>query len=116
MYTTCQNCEKFFPRFPRECIEWNLVCRGLAPASIRSRALQTEVELQIQCSQLENLKSTNSSLQKDLVELRQELDNYYNKINEARKDVLGKWSAECDGLRDILKAAAAARNAEHEQS
>ena len=41
----------------------------LSPANIRSRALQTEVELQIQCAQLEKLKSTNSLLQKDVVEL-----------------------------------------------
>ena len=63
----------------------------LAPANIRSRALQTEVELQNQCSQLEKLRGTNSSLQlqKDLVELRQELDNYCNKMKEATKEVLG---------------------------
>ena len=29
MYTTCQNCGNLFPRFSQECIEWNLVCRGL---------------------------------------------------------------------------------------
>ena len=47
----------------------------LAQDNIRSRALQTEMELQNHFSQLEKLNSTNSSLQKDLVELRQELDN-----------------------------------------
>ena len=51
----------------------------LAPANLRSRALQTEVELQNQCLQLKKLKTTNSSLQKDLVELRQELDIYCKK-------------------------------------
>ena len=87
----------------------------LAPATIRSPALQTCVELQNQCLQLEKLKSTNSSLQKDLVELRQELDNYCNKTKEATKEVLGKWSAQCKALRDKLKSAAA-RNAEQGQS
>ena len=57
----------------------------LTPANIRSRALQTEVELQNQCLQLAKLKSTNSSLQKDLVEFRQELDNYCNKTKEATR-------------------------------
>ena len=47
----------------------------LATDNIRSHALQIEVDLQNQCLQLEKLKSTPSSLQKDLVELRQELDN-----------------------------------------
>ena len=84
----------------------------LAPANIPSPALQTCVELQNQCLQLEKLKSTNSSLQKDLVELRQELDKYCNKTKEARKKDLYKWSA---ALRDNLKAALA-RNAEQEQS
>ena len=65
------------------------------------------------CSQFEKLKNTNSSLQKDLVELRQELDNYCNKTKEATNEVLGKWSAECEALRDNLKAA---RSAEQEQS
>ena len=73
----------------------------LAPAKIRSRALQTEVELQSQCLQLEKLKITKSSLQKDLVELRQELDNYCNKTKEATKEFLGKLSTECEALRDI---------------
>ena len=41
----------------------------LAPANIRSRALQNEVELQNQCLQLEKLKSTNSSLQNDDLDL-----------------------------------------------
>ena len=44
--------------------------KRLTPANIRSRALQTEVELQNQCSRLGKLRSDNSSLQKDLVELR----------------------------------------------
>ena len=58
----------------------------LVPAIIRLPALQTEVELQNQCSQLENWKSTNSSFQKNhLVELRQELDKYCNKTKEATK-------------------------------
>ena len=87
----------------------------LAPANIRSRALQTEVELQNQCLQLEKLKSTNSSLQKDLIELRQQLDNYCNKTKEATEVVLGKWSAKCEVLRDNLKAAAA-RNAEQDST
>ena len=55
----------------------------LAPANIWLRALQTEVERQNQCLKFEKLKSTNSSLQKDLVELRQEPDNYCNKTKEA---------------------------------
>ena len=87
----------------------------LAPANIRSRALQTKVELQNQCAQLEKLKSTNSLLQKDLVELRQKLDKHCDKAKEATRKALGKLSAECDALRDNLKAAAA-RNAEQEQS
>ena len=73
------------------------------------------MELQNQCLQLEKLKSTNSSLQKDLVELRQELDNYCNKTKEATKEVVGKWRAKCEALRDNLKAAAA-RNAEQDKS
>ena len=60
----------------------------LVPDNFRSLALQTEVDLQNQCSQLEKLKSFTSSLQKDLVELRQELDNYCNKTKEATKEVL----------------------------
>ena len=44
-----------------------------------------------------------------------ELDNYCNKTKEAREKVLDKWSSECEALRDKLKAAAA-RNAEQEQS
>ena len=87
----------------------------LAPANIRSRALQTEVELQNQCAQLEKLKSTNSLLQKDLVELRQKLDKHCDKAKEATREALGKLSAECEALRDNLKAAAA-RNAGQEQS
>ena len=86
----------------------------LAPANIRSRALQTEVELQNQCAQLEKLKSTNSLLQKDLVELRQKLEKHCDKAKEATREALGKQSAECEALRDNLKAAAA-RNAEQEQ-
>ena len=57
----------------------------LAQANIRSRALQTVVEQQNQCLQLEKLKNINSSLQKDLVERRQELESYCNKIKEATK-------------------------------
>ena len=87
----------------------------LAPANIRSRALQTEVELQNQCAQLEKMKSTNSLLQKDLVELRQKLDKHCDKAKEATKEALGKLSAECEALRDNLKAAAA-RNAKQEHS
>ena len=108
--TTCHNCGNLFPRFPRECTESHLT-----PANIRSRALQTEVELQSQCLQLEKLKSINSALQKDLVELRQELDNHCNKTKEATKEVLGKWSAKCEALRGSFKAAAA-KNAEQEYS
>ena len=51
----------------------------LAPTKIRSRALQTEVELQNQCAQSEKLKSTNSLLQKDLVELQKNLHKYCDK-------------------------------------
>ena len=87
----------------------------LAPANIRSRALQTEVELQNQCTQLEKLKSTNSLLQKGFVELRQKLDKHCDKAKDATREALGKLSAECEALRDNLKAAAA-RNAEKEQS
>ena len=87
----------------------------LAPANIRSRALQTEVELQIQCAQLEKLKSTNSLLQKDLVELRQKLDKHCDKAKEVTREALRKLSAQCEALRDNLKAAAA-RNGEQEQS
>ena len=32
------------------------------------------------------------------------------------KRCIGKWSAECEALRDNLKATAAAKNAEQEQS
>ena len=74
------------------CLSWTRkvsTLEHMAPANIRSRALQTEVELQNQCSQLEKTKSTNSLLQKDLVELRQQLDNYCNKTKEATKEVLG---------------------------
>ena len=87
----------------------------LAPANIRSRALQTEVELQNQCAQLEKLKSTNSLLQKDLVELQQKLDKHCDKAEEATREALGKLSAEYEALRDNLKAAAA-RIAEQEMS
>ena len=79
----------------------------VAPANIRLRALQTEKQLKNQSLQLENLNSTNSSLQKDLVELRQVLDNHCNRTKEATKEVLGEWSAKCEALRDNLKAAAA---------
>ena len=79
----------------------------LAPANIRSRALQTEVELQNQCAQLEKLKSTNSLLQKDLVELRQKLDKHCDEAKEATREALGKLSAECEALRDNLMSAAA---------
>ena len=87
----------------------------LAPANIRSQALQTEVELQNQCAQLKKLKSTNSLLLKDLVELRQKQDKHCDKAKEATREALGKLSAACEALRDNLKAAAA-RNAEQEQS
>ena len=66
-------------------------------------------------SAVRELKSTNSSLRKDIVELRQELDNHCNKTKEATKDVLGKWIAECEALPNNLKAAAA-RKADQEQS
>ena len=84
----------------------------LAPANIRSRALRSEVELQYQCSQLEKLKSTNSLFQKDLVQLRQKLNNQCEKIGEATEEAFGEWSASV--LRDELNAAAT-RNAEEEQ-
>ena len=87
----------------------------LANANIRSRALQTEVELQNQCAQLEKLKSVNSLLQKDLVELRQKLDKLCEKAKETTREALEKLNVECEVLRDNLKAAAA-RNAEQEQS
>ena len=87
----------------------------LAPANIRSRALQTKVELQKQCAQLEKLKNTNSLLQKDLVELQEKLDKHCDNAKEATKEALGKLSAECEALSDNLKAAAA-RNAKQEQS
>ena len=99
---------------------WKIISRKvstielLAPANIWSCALQTEVEMRNQCSQLEKLKSTNS-LQEDLVELRQELDNHCNRTKDATKEVLDKWSDEFEALPDNLKAAAA-RNAEQEQS
>ena len=73
------------------------------------------MELQNQCLQLEKFKSTKPSLRKELVELRQEPDSYWNKTKEATKEVLVKWSAECEAWRDDLKAAAA-RNAKQEQS
>ena len=91
---------------------WNVsTLEFLAPANIRSQALQTEVELQNQCAQLEKLKSTNSLLQKDLVELRQKLDKHCDKAKKATREAWGKLSVECEALRDNLKAAAA-RNAE----
>ena len=64
---------------------------------------------------MEELKSTNSSLQEDLVDLRQELHNHCNRTKEESKEVLGKWNAKCEALRDNLKEAAA-RNAEQVQS
>ena len=60
----------------------------LAPANIWSRALQTEVELQNQCAQLEKLKSTSSLLQKNLVELRQKLDKHCDKAKESTREAL----------------------------
>ena len=87
----------------------------LAPANFCSRALQTEVEMQNHCAQLEKLKSTNTLLQKNFVELRQKLDKHCDKAKEATREALGKLSAKCEALRDNLKAAAA-RNAEQEQS
>ena len=101
----------------KPCLSWTRkvsTLELLVPANIRSRALQTEIELQNQCSQLEKLKSTNSSLQKADVEHRQELDNYCNKNKEATKEILGKWSAKYEALQDNWKAAAA-RKAEQEQ-
>ena len=70
----------------------------LALANIQSRALQTEVELHNQCAQLEKLKSTNSLLRKDLVELRQKLDKHCQKAKKATREALGKLSAECEAL------------------
>ena len=61
------------------------------------------------------MKSTNSLLQKDLVELRQKLDRHCDKAKEATREALGQLSAESGALRDNLKAAAA-RNAKKEQS
>ena len=87
----------------------------LAPTKIRARVLQTEVELQNQCAQLEKLECTNSLLQKDFVEVRQKLDKHCDKAEEATREALGKLSVECEALRDNLKGAAA-RNAEPEQS
>ena len=88
--------------------------KHLAPDNVRSRALQTEVELQYHCLQLMKLKSTTSSLQKNLIMLEQELDNYCSKTKVATKEVLGKWRAKFEALQDNLKAAEA-RNAEQEQ-
>ena len=53
--------------------------------------------------------------QRDLAELRQKLDKHCDKAKEATREALGKLSAECEALRYNLKAAAA-RNAEQEQS
>ena len=75
----------------------------LASANIRSRAQQTEVELQNQCAQLEKLKSTPSLLRKDLVELRQKQDKHCDKAKEATPEALGKLIAECEVLRYNLK-------------
>ena len=64
------------------CLSWTRkvsTLELLAPANIRSRALQTEVELQNECKQLKKLKSTNSLLQNDPVELQQKLDKHCNK-------------------------------------
>ena len=69
-----------------------------APANIRSRALQTEVELQNQCAQLGKLKSTNSLLQKDLVEFRQKLDKLCDKAKEAT-DALEKTERRVGGAK-----------------
>ena len=81
-------------------------------ANIRSRCPQIEMELQNHCSHLEKLKSTNSLLQKDPVELRQKLDNHFDNAKEAiTEKALGKLSVKCETLRDNLRAAAD-RNAE----
>ena len=61
------------------------------------------------------MEGTNSSLQKELVELRQELDNHCDKTKEATKVVLSTWSAEWEALRYNSKTAAA-RSAAKEQS
>ena len=74
-----------------------------------------EVELRNQCAQLEKLESTNSLLQKDLVELRQKLEKQCDKAKESTTEALGKLSAKCEALRDNLKAATA-KNAEQGQS
>ena len=62
------------------------------------------------------MKKTSPLLQKDLVDLQQKLDNLFDKAKEATKEALGKLSVRCEALQDILKAAAAGRNAEEEQS
>ena len=59
----------------------------LAPANICSRALPTQVELQNQCSHLVKLKSTNSSLQKDIDEFSKKLNNPCDKAREAKKNI-----------------------------
>ena len=43
------------------------------------------------------------------------MDNYCNKNKEATNEDLGKWSPDCEALRDNLEAAPA-RNNEQEQS
>ena len=88
----------------------------LLASNNRSRAVQIEVELRSQCTQLENSKKTSPLLQKDLVDHQQKLDNLYDKAKEAEKETLGKLSVRCEALSDILKSAAADRNAEEEQS
>ena len=87
----------------------------LAPANIGSRALQTEVELQNQCAQLEKLKSTSSLLQKGSCRASTKTRQTLRQSQRGNKRSVGKLSAECEALRDNLKAAAA-RNADQEQS
>ena len=84
----------------------------LAPANNRSRALQTEMELQNQCAQLEKLKSTNSLFQKDLVELRQKLDKHCDKAKDLadlksilikKSEAIKKMEKDNDQLRSELQ-------------
>ena len=77
----------------------------LAPANSQSCTVLSEVKLLNNCSQVEKLKSTLSLHQKDF---EKKLDNNCDNADEANKEVLGKWSVECEALRNNLRAAAAA--------
>ena len=74
------------------------------------RVLQTEVELQKQCVQLEMLKITNFLLQKNLVGFRRKLDSYCELAKEKKK----QWTNWYGAKRK--NKAAAGRNAEQEKS